>query len=84
VDEAERAVVVTGADPVEDRSAEHQAERHPGVLVDGHEALHPPAPHLELHPGLVGLELVADDVAHGLAVHGEKLVTGAEPHRRRR
>ena len=48
------------------------------------DALEPAATELELDVGLVGLQLVADDVAHRLAVDAEELVAGRESRRRSR
>ena len=79
VDEAEGAVVVTGADAVEHRALEVEPEGRARGLVDDHELLETAAPKLELHAGLVGLDLVADDVAHRFAVEREELVAGEEP-----
>ena len=79
VDEAEGAVVVARADAVEHRALEIEPEGRAGRLVDDHELLETAAPKLELHAGLVGLDLVADDVAHRFAVEREELVAGEEP-----
>ena len=78
VDEAERAVVVAGAHPVEDRAVELEAERRARRLVDDHELLEAAAAQLELDPRLVGLDLVPDDVAHRFAVERDELVTGED------
>ena len=82
VDEAERAVVVARAHLVEHRAVELEAERRAGGLVDRDEVLEAAAADLELDDGLVGLELVADDVAHRLAVQAEDLVAGEDSRRR--
>ncbi len=74
VDEAERAVVVAGADPVEDRALELEPERRAGGLLDPHLALEPAPAQLDLDDGLVGLHLVADDVPQLLAVQAQHLV----------
>ena len=79
VDEAERAVVVAGAHAVEHRALEIEPERCAGGLVDDDELLETAAPKLELHAGLVGLDLVTDDVAHRFAVERDELVAGEEP-----
>ena len=79
VDEAERAVVVARAHAVEHRALELEAERGAGVLLDDHELLEAAAEHFELDARLVGLDLVADDVAHGLTVEREQLVAGEKP-----
>ena len=51
----------------------------PAAFSTTHELLEPAAADLELDARLVGLDLVADDVAHRLAVEREQLVTGEEP-----
>ena len=43
-----------------------------------HLPLEPAASQLQLDDGLVDLELITDDVAHGLTVDGTELVAGAE------
>ena len=58
---------------------EIEAEGLPGGLVDDDLAFEPAATQLELDVRLVGLKVVADDVAHGFAVHAEELVAGEEP-----
>src|SRR5439155_3812497 len=58
---------------------EVEPERRAGGLLDQHELLEPAAAEVELDTRLVGLDLVADDVAHHLAVEREQLVTGEEP-----
>ena len=58
---------------------ELEAERRARGLLDDHELLEPAAPDLELDARLVGLDLVADDVAHRLTVEREELVAGEEP-----
>ena len=80
VDEAERAVVVAGAHAVEHRARRARARaarRRPSRRRT--ELLEAAAAQLELDDGLVGLDLVADDVAHRLAVEREQLVAGEEP-----
>ena len=57
---------------------EVEAERRAGVLVDDHAPLEAPATDLQLDPRLVGLELVADHVAHRLTVHADELVAREE------
>ena len=79
VDEAEGTVVVAGADAVEHRALEVEPERRARGLVDDHQLLETAAPKLELHAGLVGLNLVTDDVAHRFAVERQELVAGEEP-----
>ena len=79
VDEAERAVVVARAHAVEHRALELEAERRARVLLDHHELLEATAQHFELDARLVGLDLVADDVAHGLTIEREQLVAGEKP-----
>ncbi len=79
VDEAERAVVVARAHAVEHRALELEAERGARVLLDHHELLEATAQHFELDARLVGLDLVADDVAHGLTIEREQLVAGEKP-----
>ena len=64
---------------VEHRALEVEPERRAGVLLDHHELLEAAAADLELDARLVGLDLVADDVAHRLAVEREQLVAGEEP-----
>ena len=51
----------------------------PGGLLDQHELLEPATADFELDGGLVGLDLVPDDVAHHLAVEREQLVAGKQP-----
>ena len=72
-------MVVAGADAVEDGALELEAERRTRGLLDDHELFEAAAPHLELDARLVGLDLVADDVAHRFAVEREQLVAGEEP-----
>ena len=79
VDETEGAVVVAGADAVEHRALEVEPEGRARGLVDDHQLLEAAAPKLELHAGLVGLDLIADDVAHRFAVERQELVAGEEP-----
>ena len=79
VDEAERAVVVAGSHLVEHRGGELEAERLPRLLLDDDAAFEAAASHVELDECLVGLDLVADDVADRLAVHGEELVLREDP-----
>ncbi len=47
-----------------------------GVTVTGQ--LQAAAPHVELELGLVGQQLVLDDVSGDLAVHGDDLVAGEQ------
>ena len=82
VDEAERAVVVAGAHPVEHRARELDAERRALGLVDVHDPLQAAPPEVELDVRAVDLDLVRDDVAHHLAVDREHLV--AHDHARER
>ena len=71
-------MVVAGLHPVEHRAGQRQAERRPLGLLHHHLTLEATPAQVELHHGLVGLDLVADHVAHGLAVHGEQLVAGSD------
>ena len=82
VDEAELAVVVTRADPVEHRALHLHAERLAVALRDVDDELHPAAPDVELELGLVGQQLPLDDVARDLAVEARDLVAGCEPGQR--
>ncbi len=79
VDEAEGAVVVAGAHPVEHRGLEVDAERRARGLVDHQELLEAAAANLELDARLVSLDLVPDDVAHRFSVEREKLVARSQP-----
>ncbi len=79
VDETEGAVVVARANAVEHRALEIEPEGRAGGFVDDDQLFEPAAPELELHAGLVGLDLIADDVAHRFAVEREELVAGEEP-----
>ncbi len=79
VDEAELAVVVTGAHLVEEGGADLDAEQLPLVLLDDHRVLEAPAGDDELEVGFVGEEPVLDDVARDLAVHGHQLIAGQDP-----
>ncbi len=74
VDEAELAVVVAGADLVEQRAVDLDAERLAGPLghLDGD--LQPTPPEVEHRVRLVGEPAPLDDVAGGLAVDGQHLV----------
>src|SRR5205823_14160371 len=81
VDETERAVIVAGLDAVEDRAVELETERRARRLLDHGELLETATADLELDDGLVGLELIADDVADRFAVEGEDLVAGLDPGR---
>src|SRR4029079_11227560 len=78
VDEAERTVVVARADAIEDRAGECRTQGFSGLLLDHDLPLETAATKLQLDDGLVDLELIADDVAHGLTVDGTELVAGAE------
>jgi hypothetical protein len=78
VDEAELAVVVAGAHTVEDRRVDLDAQRCSGELLDGRHQVETPAPDVELERGLVGEDLIFDDVAGRLTVHGHDLVAGSE------
>ena len=50
----------------------------PPVPDDGHGQLEAAPAHLELELGLVGQQLVLDDVSGDLAVHGDDLVAGQQ------
>jgi hypothetical protein len=76
-------VVVASADLIEDGARELDAERLPCVLVDHDVAFEAAATDFERDVRLVCLELIADDVAHSLAVHAEELVAGEESRMRR-
>jgi hypothetical protein len=86
VDEAELAVVVTRADPVEDGGRHFDAERFAGLLADGHRKgpVDPAAADQEVQLGLVHQEAVLDDVTGRAAVEREQLITGQEPGQRGR
>jgi riboflavin biosynthesis pyrimidine reductase len=84
VDEAERAVVVAGPHAVEDRAREPEPEGLTRRLAHDDVALEPAPADLELDARLVRQELVADDVAHRLAVDAQQLVAGEQPGGRRR
>ena len=76
-------MVVAGADLIEDGARELDAERLPCVLLHEDVAFESTPTDLERDLRLVGLELIADDVAHSLAVHAEELVAGEESRMRR-
>ena len=79
VDEAERAVVVAGLHPIEDRVGELDTERRAFGLVHHELLLEAAAPHFEVDLGAVDVDLVRDDVAELLAVDGQNLVAGRDP-----
>jgi hypothetical protein len=79
VDEAERAVVVAGADSVEQGRGHLGPERLPGLLGDLHRALHAAPPQFDVDHGLVGQHPVADDVARNLAVHDDEFIPRHDP-----
>ena len=81
MDEAERTVVVARTHTIEDGTVELEPERCACRLVHHQRGLEPAAPQLEVDIGLVGLVLVANHVAHGLAVEREQFV--ADEHARR-
>ncbi len=83
VDEAELAVVVAGAHPVEHRAGHLGAERLAGALADEDVQLHPAAPHGQLDLGLVDGEAPLDDVARHRPVDGDDLVAGEHAGARR-
>ena len=86
VDEAELAVVVAGADPVEDGRGDLDAEWLARLLAhgDGEGARHPATAHDEVQFGLVHQEAVLDDVTGRAAVEREELVTGLQSGQRGR
>ena len=89
VDEAERAVVVTGPDAVEDGRGDLHPERLPRLLVDPHDPgqRRAGAAHEDAEVARVAESLEIDDVARLLPVNAEELVThgqtGAGCRRRR-
>ena len=72
VDEAERAVVVAGADAVEDGRGDLDAERLAGVLVDAHQPgqRRAGAADQDAEVARVGEALEIDDVARLVPVRG--------------
>ena len=89
VDEAERAVVVAGPDPVEDGRGDLHPERLPRLLVDPHDPgqRRTGAANEDAEVTRVAEALEIDDVARLLPVNAEELVThgqtGAGCRRRR-
>ena len=89
VDEAERAVVVAGPDPVEDGRGDLHPERLPHSLADPHDPgqRRTGAPNEDAEVARVAETLEIDDVARLLPVNAEELVshgqTGAGCRRRR-
>ena len=77
VDEAEGAVVVAGADAVEDGRGHLDPERLAGLLVDADQSGKGCAGALDHHAEVVGVAelLKIDDVARLLPVEGEELIT---------
>ncbi len=84
VDEAELAVVVAGADPVEHGRLDLDAERLAGPLGDLDVEFESVAQDVEHDVGLVGEHLPLDHVAWDLTVDARDLVAGHEPGRRGR
>ena len=79
VDEAELAVVVARAHPVENCRVHLDAQRRTGLFKDFHLGFQPAAGHLEVHLGLVGEHPPLDDVADRLAVDAHQLVANDQP-----
>ncbi len=84
VDEAERTVVVAGANPIEHRARQLDAERRTFGLLDVHRTLEPAPAQVELDLGTVDLDLVRDHVANRLAVDRKDLVAHQHTRPRRR
>ena len=76
VDEAELAVVVAGPDLVEQGGVHLDPERLGPVALDGDRQLEAAPAQVDVELGLVGQQLVLDDVSGDLAVHGDDLVAG--------
>ena len=83
VDEAELAVVVTRADPVEHRGVDVDAERFTRRLHRLDLEVEPTPAQLEPRIGLVGKDPVLDHVAHRLTAQGDQLVADLHPRHRR-
>jgi hypothetical protein len=71
-------VVVARADAIEHRAGQCGTEGFASLLLDHDLPLESAATQLQLDDGLVDLELIADDVAHGLTIDGTELVAGVE------
>ena len=71
-------MVVAGAHPVEQGRVDLEAERLPALPGHRQRLIEAAPAHLELQLGLVGEQLVLDDVTGELAVHGDDLVAGLE------
>ena len=78
VDEAELAVVVAGAHPVEHRAGHLGTQRFAGPLVDRDRLVEAAAAQLDLELGFVDQEPPLDDVAGHLTVERDDLVTCAQ------
>ena len=78
VDEAERAVVVAGAELVEQRRLDLDTERVPLRFFDVDRQLHPATRDDQLHFGFIGEQPVLDHIAHDLTVHQRNLVAGMD------
>ena len=74
VDEAELAVVVAGADPVEHGGVDVDAERLTSPLGDVELELQPAAAQLQPRVGLIGQHAVLDDVAYDLPAQRDQLI----------
>jgi len=86
VDEAERTVVVAGADLIEERRRHLGPERLPGRLGNIQHQLEAAAPDLDRDVLVVREQTPLDDVARNLAVDAQHLVAHLQPGpcRRRR